>query len=202
MTTPAVPPPEWIQLLRPTTSPAMQPFVPGSPAIVWYVEVHFEPWAPPPGTERPPRSETYGKTLVVGETGAWSIAEIELVRRMRAGGWSVGWVDTFGSAPRAWTSWLVDPGELPTELRRSYQAITNGIGSSGGGGQPDVVAWRGDTLQDCVLIEYKGPSDRIRPGQDAWLQAALRAGLSPDQFVVARWPKAGKRAAAAPGRRS
>lgn len=202
MTTVTVHSPEWIRLLRPITTPVLQPIVPGSEAIAWSVEVHFERWTPPPGVEPPPRSETYGKTLVVGDNGDRSVAEIELVCRMREGGWQAGWVDTFGSAPRIWASWLVDPGELPTALRRSYRAITNDTGRTGGGGQPDVIAWRGDTLQDCAVIEYKGPSDRILPGQDAWLQAALRAGLSPDQFVVARWPKAGQRAAATPGGRA
>ena len=193
MTSPESRPPEWIELIRPTTRPVKQPLVAGSSSIAWYVEIHFERWAPPTGTEPPSKSDTYRKTLVVGETGTWSVAEIELVRRMRAGGWSAGWVDTFGSAPRAWASWLVDPGELPTALRRSYNAITNDTGRTGGGGQPDVIAWRGDTLQDCALIEYKGPSDKVRPGQDAWLNAALRAGLSPDQFAVVKWRKSGMR---------
>ena len=192
MTAPESHPPEWTQLLRPTIPPVMQPIITGSTAIACYLELRFDRWLPPPGKSAPSSSETYRKTLVVGEDGSWSVAEIELVKRMRAGGWSAGWVDTFGSAPRAWNAWIVDPGELPTALRRSYNAITNDTGRAGGGGQPDVIAWRGDTLQNCVLIEYKGPNDRVRPGQDVWLRAALRAGLSPDQFVVARWPKPSK----------
>ena len=36
-------------------------------------------------------------------------------------------------------------------------------------------------------VEYKGPSDRVRRGQDAWFRAALRAGMSRDQFAVAKW---------------
>jgi hypothetical protein len=195
VTTPEAWPPEWIALLRPVTPAMLQPIIPGSPAVAWYVEVLFERWAPPAGVSPPSPVEAYRKTVIVGESGDWSVAEIELVRRMRAGGWSAGWVDTFGSAPRAWDSWIVDPGELPTPLRRSYNAITNDTGRVGGGGQPDVIAWRGETLRDSVLIEFKGPSDKVRPGQDAWLRAALRAGLSPDQFVVAKWPKGLRRAA-------
>ncbi|HET7553194.1 MAG TPA: VRR-NUC domain-containing protein [Gemmatimonadaceae bacterium] len=189
MVSPESHPPEWTQLLRPTIRPIMQPIVIGSSAIAWYLELRFDRWTPPTGQLPPSSSETYRKTLVIGENGKWSVAEIELVKRMRAGGWSAGWVDTFGSAPRAWSGWIVDPGELPTALRRSYNAITNDTGRTGEGGQPDVIAWRGDTLRDCVLVEYKGPNDRVRPGQDDWLRAALRAGLSPNQFVVARWPK-------------
>jgi hypothetical protein len=55
-------------------------------------------------------------------------------------------------------------------------------------GQPDLVAWRGNTLGEAVFVEYKGPSDRIRTGQDAWYRAALATGISRDQFAVARWP--------------
>lgn len=185
----AVSPPKWIGLIRPMTQPIFQPIVPGSRAIAWYSEVEFQLWPRPDGAPRPPWSVTYGKTQIVGEAGEWSVAEIELVRRMRAGGWSAGWVDTFGSAPEAWNSWIVDPGELPIALRRSYRAITNDTGTIGTGGQPDVVAWRGDTLADAVFVEYKGPSDKVRSGQDAWLAAALRAGMSPNHFTVAKWPK-------------
>lgn len=60
---------------------------------------------------------------------------------------------------------------------------------SNGGGKPDIVAWRGESLADAVFLEYKGPNDRIRIGQDAWFRAALREGMSRDQFAVARWSK-------------
>lgn len=182
-----VPPPSWITLLRPNTTPVLQPLIPGSTPVAWYVEVHFEPWQAPFGAPKLPWSITYGKTQVLDDDGGRSVAEIELVRRMRGGGWNAGWVDSFGSAPDAWRQWLVDPGELPTPLRRSYNAITNDTGVSGKGGRPDIIAWNGDSLAGAVFIEYKGPKDRIRPGQDAWLEAALRAGITPDQFVVAKW---------------
>jgi hypothetical protein len=180
--------PEWIQIVRPITIPVLQPIAAGSRCLCWYAELQFQKYAPPAGTPKQPWSETYGKTQVVGDDGRWSVAEIELVRRLRAGGWSAGWIDTFGSAPSAWAGWLVHPGELATPLRRSFNAITDDASVSGGG-KPDVIAWRGDALSDAVFIEYKGPSDRVRPGQDAWLESALRKGVSPDQFLVAKWPK-------------
>ena len=188
MATPPALVPDWLQLVRPVSDPRLQPIVPSSRSSCWYVEVEFQRHRLPPGATKPPWGETYGKTQIVGDDGQWSVAEIELVRRFRAAGWSAGWIDTFGSAPSRWSSWLVDPGELPTLLRRSFNAITDDA-SVTGGGMPDVIGWRGDTLSDAVFVEYKGPSDRIRPGQDAWLEAALRKGMSPDQFLVAKWPK-------------
>lgn len=182
------PAPSWIQLLRPVTAPILQPVVPGSRASAWYVELAFRRFALPPSTAKAPWSVTYGKTQIIGDDGSWSVAEIELARRFRAGGWSAGWIDTFGSAPKVWASWLVHPGELATPLRRAFNAITEDAGFNGGG-KPDVIAWRGDTLEDAVFVEYKGPSDRIRAGQDAWLEAALKKGMAQDQFLVAKWPK-------------
>ena|SRR5687768_10517260 len=181
--------PEWIQLVRPTTIPVIQPIIPGSSAPAWYVEVEFNLWPRPVDEPKAPWNVTYGKTQVVGDDGEWSVAEIELVRRMRAGGWSAGWVDTFGSAPGAWAKWLVDVGELPPLMRRAYRSITNNTGTLSKGGQPDVIAWRGDDLNSAVLIEYKGPSDKVRTGQDLWLSSALKAGISADQFAVVKWPK-------------
>lgn len=101
------------------------------------------------------------------------MAEIELVRRMRESGWQAGWVDTFGSAPKKWVEWIIEPSSLPSPLCESYQTITQAAGHNGGG-KPDIVAWRGESLADAVFLEYKGPNDRVRVGQDAWFRAALR----------------------------
>lgn len=184
-------PPSWLDLLRPARTPILQPIVPGSKSAAWFVEVQFERYDSG-DTAKPSWNVTYGKTQIVGDDGAWSVAEIELVRRMRGGGWSCGWIDGFGSAPKAWAQWLVNPGELRTPLRRASNAITRETGLPRGGA-PDVIAWRGDGLDSAVFIEYKGPNDRIRQGQDAWLTSALAAGLTANQFTVAKWPKAKKR---------
>jgi hypothetical protein len=189
MNSPEALPPDWVQLVRPVATPTLQPITPGSGAVAWYAEVQFSLWRAPVDAPKLPWAVTYGKTQIVGDDGEWSVAEIELVRRMRSGGWNAGWIDTFGSAPKAWSSWLLHPGELPTELRRAFNAITNDTGTTGKGGSPDVIAWRDGRLQDAVFIEYKGPSDKVRPGQDLWLRAALRSGLTPEQFLVAKWRK-------------
>jgi hypothetical protein len=115
------------------------------------------------------------------------VAEIELVQRLREAGWQAGWVNTFGGAPRTWDEWLVTPSSLPSQLRASYESITADV-AGGARGRPDIIAWRGESLAEAVFVEYKGPSDRIRSGQDAWLRAALRAGMLREQFAVAKWP--------------
>jgi len=180
--------PLWLSALRPVGQCRLEPLMPGSAVLAWYATLEFTRSSPPLGASKLPWSITYGKTQIARDDGTWTVAEIELVRRLREAGWHAGWVDTFGSAPQAWTEWLVKPISLPLSLRASYEAITRAAGSTGGG-TPDIIAWQGESLADAVFVEYKGPSDRVRPGQDAWFQGALRHGMSRDQFTVVKWPK-------------
>ncbi|MEK7351980.1 MAG: VRR-NUC domain-containing protein [Nitrospirota bacterium] len=180
--------PPWLSAIRPIVPCSLEPLKLGTDLLAWHVTLGFAYWIPQPGVEKPPRSETYGKTLIVSPDGTWTVAEIELVRRMRESGWQAGWVDTFGSAPKKWVEWIVEPTSLPSPLRESYQTITWAAGRNGGG-KPDIVAWRGESLADAVFLEYKGPKDRVRVGQDAWFRTALREGMSRDQFAIARWSK-------------
>ncbi len=109
-----------------------------------------------------PWSVTYGKPQIAREDGTWTVAEIELVRRLREAGWRAGWVDTFASAPKAWAQWLVRPSALPSALRASYEASTSAA-ARGRGGKPDIVAWRGETLAEATFVELntKGRATRF-----------------------------------------
>ena len=124
--------------------------------------------------------------IITREDGNWTVAEIELTRRLR----DAGWVDTFGSAPKEWAEWLVKPNSFPSALEHFVNEIKHATGRKGG--KPDIVAWRGNSLAQAVFIEYKGPRDTIKQGQVEWLQAALRAGMSLEQYAIARWPKVTK----------
>jgi hypothetical protein len=156
--------------------------------LSWHVTVVFRRWRAPPSAPKPDWAETYGKTQVESDSGVRSVAEIELTHRLREAGWQAGWVDTFGSAPRAWREWLIEPSTLPAPLRDGMKRIADRLATARAG-RPDLVAWRGRTLGEAVFVEYKGPRDRIRTGQDAWYCAALATGISRDQFAVARWPR-------------
>jgi len=179
--------PQWLSSFQPIFL-SREPLTPDSDLMVWHAVVSFVHWSPLSGESKPSRKETYGKTLISRDDGNWTVAEIELVRRMRESGWKAGWVDTFGSAPKEWAEWIVESSSLPSPLRESYQTITRAAGRNGGG-KPDIVAWRGESLADAVFLEYKGPNDRVRVGQDVWFRAALKEGMSLEQFAIARWPK-------------
>jgi VRR-NUC domain len=179
--------PLWLSILKPVEC-RLEPLMRGSDMLAWHATLAFTRWSLPQGASKLPWSVTYGKTQIARDDGTWTVAEIELVRRLRDAGWRAGWVDTFGSAPHLWTEWLVKPNSLPLPMRASYEAITRAAGSTGGG-KPDIVAWQGESLADAVFVEYKGPNDKVLPGQDIWFRAALRNGMSRDQFAVAKWPK-------------
>jgi hypothetical protein len=178
----------WLSILEPVGQCRLEPLVSGGNVLAWHATLAFTRWSLPPGASKLSWSVTYGKTQIARDNGTWTVAEIELVRRFREAGWRAGWVDTFGRAPKAWTEWLVKPNSLPLPLRASYEAITRAAGGKGGG-KSDIVAWQGESLADAVFVEYKGPSDKVLPGQDIWFRAALGNGISRDQFAVAKWPK-------------
>jgi len=147
------------------------------------VDLAFTRWKPPPGEPKLPWRVTYGKAPIIGADGGRGFAEIELVRRLRVASWRAWWVDSFGQAPPDMTEWLLDPRSFPPSLRHFDETLG---AEPKGAGRPDIFAWRGDSLADAVFVEYKGPGDTLGPGQGTWFRAALPAGMSRDQFAVAR----------------
>ncbi len=179
--------PSWLAVIRPISQCRLAPLLPGSDILAWHATLEFVPWIPPQPSSKPTWSETYGKTLMSGDDGSWTVAEIELVRRFRKAGWQAGWVDTFGNAPQEWGRWLVTPDSLPLPLGTPYRVITNAVDPDGGG-SPDVVAWREGSIASAVFVESK-MKDAIRPDQEKWFREAKNAGVSHNQWAIARWRK-------------
>ena len=90
-------PPAWLSALFPLALCQLKPLTLESEVKVWHATVCFTPWS-----LAPPRKETYGKTLINGADGHWSVADIELVRLLRSVGWNARWVDTLGVALKRW----------------------------------------------------------------------------------------------------
>jgi hypothetical protein len=179
--------PSWLAVLRPVGECRLEPLLPGSDILAWHATLEFVPWIPPRPSSKPPRSETYGKTLMAGDDGAWTVAEIELVRRFRNAGWQAGWVDTFGNAPREWAKWLVTQESLPLPLGTSYRVISSAVDPDGGG-SPDIIAWRDGSLASAVFVESKVKDD-VLLNQEKWFREAENAGVSQNQLAIARWRK-------------
>jgi len=179
-------PPSWLAILRPVGECRLEPLPPGSDILAWHAILEFVPWIPPQASPKLPWSETYGKTLMAREDGSWTVAEIELVRRFREAGWQAGWVDTWGKAPRKWAYWIVTPKSLPLPLGTAYEDATNSV-DPGGGGRPDIIAWRNGSLASAVFVESKGMKERVLPNQERWFREIKKAGASQDQLAIVRW---------------
>jgi hypothetical protein len=150
--------------------------------------LEFVPWIPPLSSPKLPWSETYGKALMAGHDGTWTVAEVELVvRRFRQAGWQAGWVDTWRKAPQKWSEWIVTPELLPLPLGSSYRAISNAVGPDGGG-SPDIIAWRDGSITNAVFVESK-VKDKVLLDQEQWFREAKNAGVSHNQCAIARWRK-------------
>jgi hypothetical protein len=174
--------PSWLAVLLPADECRLEPLLTGSDILTWHVNLELVPWTPSPSSPNLPWSETYGKALMARD-GSWTVGEIELVRRFRDAGWHAGWVDTFGKAPQKWAEWILTPESLPPALATPSRAITDAV-NPGGGGRPDVVAWREGSLASAVFVESKGANERILPDQEKWFRAATDAGVSRNQLAI------------------
>jgi hypothetical protein len=178
--------PTWLNALQPAAQPKLLALSPAANAKVWHVPVQFVPWQQPEGEPPLSRKDTYGfKAQIVGSDNARVVGEIELALRLRKAGYRAYWIDTFGSAPDFWRKYIAKPDQLPAWLSR----IFNEIRARGGkriGGAPDVVAWK-DANEQAYFIEYKGPKDKIRIGQEAWLEIADQLGIDPNVYAIAKW---------------
>jgi hypothetical protein len=86
-------PPAWLSALFPLAACQLKPLTLESEVKVWHATLCFTPWSPGHGVLTPPRKETYGRMLINGGDGHWSVAEVELVPLLRSVGWNARWVD-------------------------------------------------------------------------------------------------------------
>jgi hypothetical protein len=68
---------------------------------------------------------------------------------------------------------------LPAQVRDLEARVGVGVN-----GRPDVVAWTG---QRVLYLESKGPGDRLKPGQIAWMTAMLGAGRVTAHVAIVSW---------------
>ena len=178
--------PQWLRTLEYVREPSLRPLAPGSDTLAWHADVRYRPWQQPEGEPPLSREETYGwKPQIVGSDGSRCVGEIELVQRLRRAGFRAFWIDTFGSAPAPWQKFIAKRDELPPRIARLLADI-RGSGRGKPGGTPDVIAWN-PRSEEPMFVEYKGPKDKIHPGQDEWLRSALSRGLSIESYAVAKW---------------
>jgi hypothetical protein len=135
----------------------------------------------------------FGNKPLVNHRGEGMFAELAICCIAKKADWDARWVCTYGArrdGPRYLTSWsdvsLDEQQEVP--LDQYQDALLAKIATENHGsysGCWDVLAWKGERT---LFIEAKHDGkDHIRTTQLQWRWAALRAGLTPESFVVAQW---------------
>lgn len=125
--------------------------------------------------------DEYGKVLLHARDGSGrTVAEIEVVKALRAAGWPAGWTDSYGRAP----GWMT-PGTTREQPPSSATATVSAIRAGAEGARPwDVVAWReGDGV---LFVECKGDSERFTKSELAFLWGAHQLGIPVERFAVVR----------------
>jgi hypothetical protein len=170
---------DWVASLEPE-APVRRRLTAGG-AEVPVVPLTFRAWQGP----RLGMAEDCNKRdgRVIGDADELSCAEVEIVKRLKAGGWEAFWVSPFKCGERRWGPYRQVPGALPAPVRELEALI--GLGD---GGRPDVVAWSG---QRVLYLESKGPSDALKPTQIRWIEAISKLD-TPDVAVgLVEWTKRG-----------
>lgn len=152
------------------------------------VELRFRRW------EGAPLSNTFGNKPLIDFGGRAVFAELCLYELLRLSGWQARWVETYGAgamSPGHFTQWadaglagqqhepIQDPAMLALLLK-----IAQANGNTYAGCW-DIVGWQGDTVLFAELKRHR--KDRLRPTQPRWLEAGLRVGLQPANFLLVEW---------------
>jgi hypothetical protein len=161
----------------------------------WTVEPTFVGFSDPP----PAAQFCFGKrsSCLRDDDARMSCVEVEITKRLRATGWSGGWLNTYGGdPPQRWLEWTVTSAELarllPAERAPLARWLESDVTTSAG--FPDVFVVRG---LDLLAIECKRHgaagewSDSVRATQTNWSWRVIgdQALLAPDELVVVWWSR-------------
>jgi hypothetical protein len=166
---------DWLEPLAPD-APVSSRLLPTGVAVP-VVRMEFIPWSGPPLGMAEDCNKRGGR--VTGKADDLSCAEVEIVRRLRRAGWDAYWVSAFRCGEQRWGAYRLAPSTLPVQVRDLEARV--GVGDNG---RPDVVAWTG---QRVLYLESKGPTDRLRSGQIAWMTAMLGAGRGTAHVAIVSW---------------
>jgi hypothetical protein len=126
---------------------------------------------------------TYTAKPLVSVGGDGMFGELAIVRLLEADGWEAVWVDTLHGR-KFWRAMpnKSDPVSLPSHARAHYDAILaeNGDRASG---FFNVMAWRD---AQYAHLNYETSADEPNRNEIRWVNAALRAGVTPSDLWIVR----------------
>lgn len=151
--------------------------LPGSVVSIARFAWHFRAWS---GEFR---GDTYGGKGIVESAGEPVFAEIAVSRLLKQSGFEDAvWVDTYRRKFR--TAMPPSACNLPSHIHRLHDQIFK-TNNGRRGGCWDVLAWRGSEL---LFVECKRRGkDQMTDSQGRWLAAALKVGLSAENFAICEW---------------
>lgn len=113
--------------------------------------------------------------------------ELAILRYLEKDGWKGVWVDTSHSSKGKDMLWFdMPPKGLAPPLPPNALTMFKAIKEKNGGklsGFFDIFAWKGDG-NDYLFIEYKGKDDSSNDNELPWINAALSAGVKPEQLCI------------------
>jgi hypothetical protein len=124
---------------------------------------------------------TYTAKPLVTFHGAAMFGELAVLRWLEVDGWEGVWLDTVHGR-KAWRE--MPTRAQPVALPPSQQALYDAIVAANGGrasGTFDVMAWRG---AQTIFVEYREPDERPSRSMNRWIDAALTAGVSPNDLLL------------------
>lgn len=139
-----------------------------------------------------PPGDTYGGKAILSYAGEPVFAELAVLRAFERSGWQGVWIDSYRQKYRR--AYWHDKGVtvLPTNAASLLARIRAKADVTA---RPwDVYCW--DANDAFAFIELKRRKrDRLRLSQLSWLEAALRAGLTSESFLIVEWDLHGSGAA-------
>lgn len=144
--------------------------------------------------EGQPLKQTFGGKALVDVDGAPMFAELAIMHLFIKAGWQARWVETYATSdkePKTLSEWKDDRYKNQVSVPIMNDAVTGclekiaALNGSSYAGCWDVLSWRDDRI---IFAESKRlKKDRIQKTQLNWLEAGLRSGLSPENFLIVQW---------------
>jgi hypothetical protein len=166
--------------------PALHAEFPADESVAW-ASPAFARWTgPSPGND-------YGGKPIVDSDGRPAFAELAIVERLEASGWTAVWVSQSFGRPKFRRGFWGNPAapEVPLSVLAELAACSDARQTSYKGTW-DVVAWPANAtapvLPELRFLESKRRGkDFIGPEQVAWFKAMRGRGAALDAFLVVEW---------------
>ncbi len=179
---------QYPSLLRPTATETLT--VAGQVLTVPKTQLQLRPW------QGPQIVDAFGKKPLIDFAGRAVFAELCIYELFRLSGWDARWVEPYGAPatqPKFFIEWLDVPRKqqqhhpltmVDEEIAKRLDAIAAQNKGSFAGCW-DVMGWYENTVLFAESKRLK--KDRVQSTQLAWLEASLKAGLRPENFLFVEW---------------